>query len=843
MVVSLFTVCAVGSAVTASAAFSPTSTWKSVSKGAKITFDATAIGWDSAEKVYLYIGRYHDYGGVITTQQIPMTLKDGLWEHTFTGGWYNYQYFFFSKVASISSNGSEASANKRVNQVYDGIATDSDKTALLCVDKLSIKNNRNFIASGTAPYAVTTDEEEFSPTSSWASVSSGATITLDATKVGWNSTNNTVYLYVGRYLDYSNVKTSQRFEMTSTVTNTWTYKFTGSWDNYQYYFFSTTNTSASNKDIKTVYDAITDKTTKTELVCIDDLKISDGNVYKATGSEPYSVTGPKIIERGTGWLPVTLFNYRNNTQISNAKSTNPDTPETPSESLLVDSQNGLASSYKDDNGGLHSKYNDAVSKWFKDEFDGDGTNVTPLYQGNFWSIGSTSWYHFMKLANCANQSDTDAVAQGLVDEQLNAEGNITQLGLEMPQFSKSFMKSVNTGKDIQSIYENLKFEVNANKNDVGNTWFSYDSKKDGNRSLNSSCTKVIGIDSDGDGKYNSVRGTTSTGGSTDPGFFPFNEPGDGHKTVTNSFGARFDINFKMTKDGTLNGEDLQFNFSGDDDLWVFIDGYLALDMGGSHNMASGYINLNTSKMHSYVESGQYSGVYDGDKFNNKRDSYKEFKSLKGTAEKPNPIAELLKDTTREHTLTIFYMERGMFDSNLSFNFMLPQTDSLKIEQKIDTTTVNAGLLKETRNTADKDVHEVILKSNSKDAESNDTAEIPVVSDFKRVDADGAYALLQKGTGDITNASGVPFDNTTSDIGGAMVTTGRTTFVWEDTNTSFDGTKQSFGTGTGIVGDNGGVDLLYNQSAIFNDQFTITSQFQLIPQNDLKSFVVGEAGAN
>ncbi len=539
---------------------------------------------------------------------------------------------------------------------------------------------------------------------------------------------------------------------------------------------------------------------------------SNGTVTKGTSGGGGSTT----TSTGTGWLPVTLFNYRNYKQIDNAPTSGTETLE---QSFNIDSHNGLASDHQ--NTGLYGEYNDAVSKWFKNEFDGKGTNVTPLYQGNFYSLGSTSWYHFMKLANTANQNDTNSVAQGMVDAELNADGNITQLGLEMPQFSKKFMETANTGVDVQSIYEGLKFETNTEKKDNGNVWYSYNSAEDGNRSLKVSESEVSGTDTDGDGKYNSAYGTASGAGSpsTGKGFFPFNEPGTDHTTVTNSFGARFDITFLMTEDGTQNGEDLQFSFTGDDDLWVFIDGYLALDMGGAHDKARGNINLNTMKTD--VGSGYYSGVYNSSiQWNNTATSSTGAKDLD-----PRIVESLTNATatTREHTLTIFYLERGMFDSNLSFEFMLPQTNSLTIEQEIDTTNVNEGLKAETLKTAENDVFSVKLESNSASANDNTTAEIPIANDFVRADAAGNTTTLQaKGTGD---ESGTPFTNTT----GAKVPANNTTFTWLDSNTG------SSGIGTGKVDTNGYVNLLYNQTARFNDQFEPGKDIYLTPVNALKSF--------
>ena len=287
----------------------------------------------------------------------------------------------------------------------------------------------------------------------------------------------------------------------------------------------------------------------------------------------------------------------------------------------------------------------------------------------------------------------------------------------------------------------------------------------------------------------------------------------------------------MTKDGTLNGEDLQFTFTGDDDLWVFIDGYLALDMGGSHNKASGIINLNTDNMYTNITTGRYDATYVSSKWGNvsATPAYDGEQPLDGR------IVTSLKDTTKEHTMTIFYMERGMFDSNLAFEFLLPQTNSFTIEQKVDYSNVNSGLLEQTLLTADFDAFSFDLNSDSASATSNETAEIPVTQTLERANAAGKGTVFQVGNAEAENPTGIPFDNFNDDEGGIMSDTTNTTFVWKDTNTSLDGQVSSTGTGTGKVDTNGNVNLLYNQSAIFNDQFTSGSTLQFKQNDALNSF--------
>ena len=290
--------------------------------------------------------------------------------------------------------------------------------------------------------------------------------------------------------------------------------------------------------------------------------------------------------------------------------------------------------------------------------------------------------------------------------------------------------------------------------------------------------------------------------------------------ITNCFGTRFDIDYAMPNaDGVVNGEEMQFNFTGDDDMWIYIDGHLVLDLGGSHAKASGSINL--AKMKVTYSTGYYNATYD--KVTDKNSASCAYHEAEEFAI-GNDVKKILQDTTRTHKMTIFYMERGLFDSNLSFNFFLPQTNSLTVEQKTDTSNVNSALVNDTLQTADKDVFQTYIKSNSKSAASNNTAS--VTEDFTRKDVYGNTQVLQKGSSSAAQ-TGTPFTNSMSGDG-VFAPIGNTNFVWEDKNST--NTTKGKGTPT-----DGTVELLYNQSATFNDQFANGSKFKLTNQDALKSF--------
>lgn len=655
----------------------------------------------------------------------------------------------------------------------------------------------------------------------------GRTIKLNTS--GWKS----AHVFVG-----NNNKT---FHYTMSGTNgEFTVKFPDnvSLNDATDYFFSTVNyglgDGASNTvNISTVRtNLINGKYTCSGLVDKSVNDINDGNVYTVDASGAVTVSSSSSTPSSSGWINATMYNYRTASQITAANAISGTLTE--EQNYDVDSTNGQAKEVFEES--VYKPYNDAVTKWYQDQStDGkvNGVSVTPLYQGNIRAgndftdaSGTVTWaktyFNFVSVANGANRQDgasaasIKAAAVGLADKTLSANGTIQQNGIELPQFSDAFMNA-NADSKIQSKYDNLKFETKVTKRASGNEWYSYDSSTDKNRSLDIANRQIKNY-------KNEVKGCKNANGDQNAtaGYYPFNQSQPSKiENITNCFGTRFDIDYAMpSADGVVNGEEMQFNFTGDDDMWIYIDGHLVLDLGGSHAMASGSINLATMKVK--YETGYYNATYDNFATADDRNSASCDYIKTGEFAIGNDVKKILQDTTRTHKMTIFYMERGLFDSNLSFNFFLPQTNSLTVEQKTDTSNVNSALVNDTLQTADKDAFQTAIESNSTSAESNKTAS--VTEDFTRKDADGNTQVLQKGSSSSTQ-TGTPFTNLSE---GTFTSIGGTNFVWEDKN-STDTTK---GKGTPT---NGTVELLYNQSATFNDQFANGSKFKLTNQEALKSF--------
>lgn len=186
------------------------------------------------------------------------------------------------------------------------------------------------------------------------------------------------------------------------------------------------------------------------------------------------------------------------------------------------------------------------------------------------------------------------------------------------------------------------------------------------------------------------------------GFFPFNQTVSTGGTASQynyGFGAKLQFDFTLTQNGKVvvgkddNDEDIEvpikFFFSGDDDVWVYIDGELVLDVGGAHGKASGLLEFGENNtVTPYVSSNKNtdkdnSMAYTTDA--NNKTVY--FNKTPITFQKQGTSIPLNNKLTT-HTLTMFYMERGMWDSNMAVAFNFPDSNELQVEKEVNLTNVN-----------------------------------------------------------------------------------------------------------------------------------------------------------
>lgn len=340
----------------------------------------------------------------------------------------------------------------------------------------------------------------------------------------------------------------------------------------------------------------------------------------------------------------------------------------------------------------------------------------PLYFGNMFDTKNRygrmlngSWYglnNFSVGANVAleetgtttGSSFYGAAAQGLVGKKL-VNGKMVDPNNEnvvLPYFSGEEIHPYNTdreidkNKNLSEYYNNLQFPFKQTMDKNGVITYSYDSGSD----------YAVYYDFDNNSFYESNQyiqnGTTNDSTAPTKGFYPLNKPGDSREAVNMGFGTEFTIPFTLSKDGKINGQDITFNFTGDDDVWVFIDDYLVLDMGGAHRMASGTIDFakkNVIVERAFTPDKSTTAAWkDGATRANQTstESLKTFADIE--TDNGRTFADIMADDSKVHTLKMFYMERGMIDSNMSvsFNFS-PIPSGLTLSKDVNTASVNDGL--------------------------------------------------------------------------------------------------------------------------------------------------------
>lgn len=166
------------------------------------------------------------------------------------------------------------------------------------------------------------------------------------------------------------------------------------------------------------------------------------------------------------------------------------------------------------------------------------------------------------------------------------------------------------------------------------------------------------------------------------------------------FGTQFTIPFTVTETGkNVDGTSMTFKFTGDDDVWVYIDGALVLDMGGAHCKAEGEINfatqmatITTGTSDAKLGNQPTAGGRVAAKDNGMRTvDFKNITVKKSDGSKVS-LADYMKESGKVHELKMYYMERGMWDSNMSISYsFVPLPSGLTLSKTLDTKDVNAGL--------------------------------------------------------------------------------------------------------------------------------------------------------
>ena len=399
------------------------------------------------------------------------------------------------------------------------------------------------------------------------------------------------------------------------------------------------------------------------------------------------------------------------------------------------------------------QFDQAISDYYQNYVDKNAGKsiIYPIYTGHFqpndWepkfaNIASTlnlygwSSYNIFIAANNSNfdiggntNGKKNAYAfQGIVADQRDSDGDIVMNGttLKEPHFNEEFLTSKNSkNAKLGEVYHNVEFPftqeevfVEPDKKGEGIKYWWFDSKETSLylRKDTNSDQLYLGNDSTTGTTANyksensrNVNSSSSTGDvSTAYGFFPFNENTTSQSAVRYNYGygAKLEIPFTLTSTGTVkdnnkNDIPIRFYFSGDDDVWVFIDDQLVLDIGGAHAKVSGVLEFDQrgekeNTVTSYVSrvKNNKTHVDDADYGADNCDEHNPTTETRitylGTTETyyKNASVSVPNLSTGKHTLTMYYMERGMWESNMAVAFNFPDNNELQVQKEVDLSKVD-----------------------------------------------------------------------------------------------------------------------------------------------------------
>lgn len=326
--------------------------------------------------------------------------------------------------------------------------------------------------------------------------------------------------------------------------------------------------------------------------------------------------------------------------------------------------------------------------------------------------------------------------QGLVGNQMK-DGMPVMAGTDLaePHFNEAFLTGTNAEKAVLGkVYKDVSFPFtqkpvftqNEGDSESKAQYWYFDSNErslylkqdNANSKYYLEATKTgtsenpiyTDLNSQNRGSDNSTEDNKNNNQSRGYGFFPFNqkimEENRNVNKYNYGFGAKLQFDFTLTDDGQVvvgknkDNEDIKvpikFFFSGDDDVWVYIDGQLVLDVGGAHGKASGLLEFGDdgtdNTVTPYVSSNKAGGEVYTTNVNNKtvyfNGSPVTFTKQGKIVDKDDQTKEFTLDKGTTHTLTMFYMERGMWESNMAVAFNFPDHNELQVEKKVDLSDVD-----------------------------------------------------------------------------------------------------------------------------------------------------------
>lgn len=483
------------------------------------------------------------------------------------------------------------------------------------------------------------------------------------------------------------------------------------------------NTSDSNKS----------DSSETKLKLVEDQStVAEGTELRAS---TYEVENTDAASNASTikYFPVTMYNY--DTKKINKATHNAEAAKADEDNEDIDTWNGL---YFSSGNPVKGAGNDQYRKYNRSEYLGN--NAGTAGGRNYSTENYAKWNYWGANAGYTG----NYICSGLVEKSLDNSNNIVFTNTEPGLFrsddtTNSYGKTIYTNVGLPFQYDETTNYYTFNSNKMS-AHFTDKNPAASNTNLTYSTSPQTITDLSAQGK------------SDNASWLPFDkETSIATDNATYHFGMQAVIPFSMTANGKMNAADetsadIKFDFSGDDDVWVFVDGKLVLDIGGIHNEMAGTMNFATNEWKVLKSTDNTNKATAGDMNDQKMTGQlfndKNGKGVLGTDRKTFAA-------TTSHTLTVFYLERGAGASNCKIKFNLPMEDSVSVKKLVsDTDSAGSAISADTQKAINN--HEFAFKLFKNDKPLANTNYIILDESNQPIDtattaSDGTFELKNKQT--------------------------------------------------------------------------------------------------